>query len=134
MLKSYIQFNLLLEAQQRLKLALPRDVKDLHKLFKKNKRELYVVGGAVRDAMLGIKPKDFDLATDAQPDEVVKILKSGGIDTIGEVGTQFGVVIAKTPSFKEGMEIATFREDIGKGRRPDAVNFSTIDKDVLRRD
>ena len=134
MIKSYAQFNLLLEAQQRLKLALPRDVKDLHRLFNKNGRELYVVGGAVRDAMLGIKPKDFDLATDAKPDEVVKILKSGGIDTIGEVGTQFGVVIAKTPSFKEGMEIATFREDIGKGRRPDAVNFSTIDKDVLRRD
>ena len=54
MIKSYAQFNLLLEAQQRLKLALPRDVKDLHSLFNKNGRELYVVGGAVRDAMLGI--------------------------------------------------------------------------------
>ena len=74
MIKSYAQFNLLLEAQQRLKLALPRDVKDLHSLFNKNGRELYVVGGAVRDAMLGIKPKDFDLATDAKPDEVVKLL------------------------------------------------------------
>ena len=95
---------------------------------------MYVVGGAVRDALLGKKPKDFDLATDAKPDEVVEILKKGGIPTIGEVGQQFGVVIAKTPSFKEGMEIATFREDIGKGRRPDAVEYSTIDKDVLRRD
>ena len=112
----------------------PKDVIDLHKLFKKNKRELYVVGGAVRDAMLGQKPKDFDLATDAKPEEVIKILKSGGVSTIGEVGQQFGVVIAKTPSFAEGMEIATFREDIGKGRRPDAVKFSTIDQDVLRRD
>ena len=83
MIQSYTQYNLLLEAQQRLKLVLPRDVKDLHKLFKENGRELFVVGGAVRDAMLGIKPKDFDLATDAKPDEVVKILKSGGIGTIG---------------------------------------------------
>ena len=134
MIKPMSQFILLLEAQQSLELNVPKDVKDLHKLFKKNKKELYVVGGAVRDALLGKKPKDFDLATDAKPDEVVDILKSGGFDTIGEVGQQFGVVIAKTPSFKEGMEIATFREDIGKGRRPDAVEYSTIDKDVLRRD
>ena len=134
MIKSYTQYALLLEAQQRLKMNIPKDVIDLHKLFKKNKRELYVVGGAVRDAMLGQKPKDFDLATDAKPEEVIAILKSGGVPTIGEVGQQFGVVIAKTPSFAEGMEIATFREDIGKGRRPDAVKFSTIDQDVLRRD
>ena len=113
---------------------MPHDVTDLHKLFKRKGRKLFVVGGAVRDAMLGIKPKDWDLATDAKPDEIIEILKSGGIPTIGEVGQQFGVVIAKTPGFKEGMEIATFRKDIGKGRRPDAVEFSTIDKDVLRRD
>ena len=134
MIESYTNYKVLLEAQQRFKMNVPKDVIDLHKLFKKNKRELYVVGGAVRDAMLGQKPKDFDLATDAKPEEVIKILKSGGVPTIGEVGQQFGVVIAKTPSFAEGMEIATFREDIGKGRRPDAVKFSTIDQDVLRRD
>ena len=134
MIKTYSQFSLLLEAQQTLKLNVPKDVKMLYKLFKKNKKELYVVGGAVRDALLGKNPKDFDLATDAKPEEVIEILKKGGIPTIGEVGQQFGVVIAKTPSFKEGMEIATFREDIGKGRRPKGVEYSTIDKDVLRRD
>jgi len=48
----------------------PRDVTDLHKLFKLKGRKLFVVGGAVRDAMLGIKPKDWDLATDAKPDEI----------------------------------------------------------------
>lgn len=133
-IKLYGEFSLIKEAQQSLKLNVPKDVKDLHKLFKKNKKQLYVVGGAVRDALLGKKPKDFDLATDALPDEVVKILKSGGFETIGEVGQQFGVVIAKTPSFKEGMEIATFRKDVGKGRRPDAVEYSTIDVDVMRRD
>jgi len=133
-IKNINEFVLIKEANQSLKLNVPKDVLDLHSLFKKNKRELYVVGGAVRDALLGQKPKDFDLATDAKPEEVVKILKSGGIETIGEVGQAFGVVIAKTPDFPEGMEIATFREDIGSGRRPDAVKFSTIDKDVLRRD
>lgn len=134
MLKPYKQFILLLEAKQTLKLTVPRDVKDLHKLFKKNKKELYVVGGAVRDALLGKKPKDFDLATDAKPDEVVEIVTKAGYNTIGEVGQQFGVVIVQTPNFREGMEVATFREDIGKGRRPDSVEYSTIDKDVLRRD
>ena len=133
-IKNINEFVLIKEANQSLKLNVPKDVLDLHSLFKKNKRELYVVGGAVRDALLGQKPKDFDLATDAKPEEVVKILKSGGVETIGEVGQAFGVVIAKTPDFPEGMEIATFREDIGSGRRPDAVKFSTIDKDVLRRD
>ena len=133
-IKNIKEFVLIKEANQSLKLNVPKNVLDLHSLFKKNKRELYVVGGAVRDALLGQKPKDFDLATDAKPEEVVKILKSGGVETIGEVGQAFGVVIAKTPDFPEGMEIATFREDIGSGRRPDAVKFSTIDKDVLRRD
>lgn len=133
-IKNINEFVLIKEANQSLKINVPKDVLDLHSLFKKNKRELYVVGGAVRDALLGQKPKDFDLATDAKPEEVVKILKSGGVETIGEVGQAFGVVIAKTPDFPEGMEIATFREDIGSGRRPDAVKFSTIDKDVLRRD
>ena len=133
-LKLYEEFSLIQEAQQKLKLNVPKDVKDLHMLFKKNKKELYIVGGAVRDALLGTTPKDFDLATDALPNEVVAIIKSGGYDTIGEVGQQFGVVIVKTPTFREGMEIATFREDIGKGRRPDAVKYSTIDADVLRRD
>ena len=132
--KRFHEYNLILEAQQSLKLNVPKDVKDLHKLFKKNKKQLYIVGGAVRDALLGIKPKDFDLATDALPKEVIAILRKGNVETIGEVGQQFGVVIAKTPSFAEGMEIATFRKDIGKGRRPDAVEYSTIDKDVLRRD
>lgn len=110
-IKPINEFMNILEAQQNLKLNVPKDVKDLHKLFKKNKRELYIVGGAVRDALLGQKPKDFDLATNAKPEEVIKILKSGGVPTIGEVGHQFGVVIAKTPSFAEGMEIATFRTD-----------------------
>jgi len=122
------------EAQSSLKLNIPSDIIDLYKLFKKNGKELYVVGGAVRDALLGKKPKDFDLATDAFPEEVVKMVQGAGYSTIGEVGQQFGVVIVQIPSDRNGVEIATFREDIGSGRRPEGVNYSTIDKDVLRRD
>ena len=121
-----IYLNTLL-AEAKLKLSIPSDIKKLHKLFKKNGKQLYVVGGAVRDAILGKSPKDFDLTTDAKPDEVLDIAKQGGFKSV-EVGKQFGVVIIG------GHEIATFRKDIGKGRRPDAVDFTDIKGDVKRRD
>ena len=114
-------------AEEKLKLNIPSDIKKIYKLFKKNGKQLYVVGGAVRDAILGKSPKDFDLTTDAKPDEVLDIAKQGGFKSV-EVGKQFGVVIVG------GHEIATFRKDIGKGRRPDAVDFTDIKGDVQRRD
>ena len=113
--------------ENKIALRVPGDIKGLYRLFKKNKKKLYIVGGAVRDAILGKNPKYFDLATDAKPDEVLKIAKQGGFKTI-EVGKKFGVVIVG------GHEIATFRKDIGKGRRPQAVDFSDIQGDVNRRD
>ena len=114
-------------AESKLKLNIPSDIKKLHKLFKKNGKQLYVVGGAVRDAILGKSPKDFDLTTDAKPDEVLDFAKQGGFKSV-EGGKQFGVVIVG------GHEIATFRKDIGKGRSPDAVDFTDIKGDVQRRD
>ena len=121
-----IYLNTLL-AEAKLKLNIPSDIKKIHKAFKKSGKQLFVVGGAVRDAILGKSPKDFDLATDAKPDEVLAIAKKGGFKSV-EVGKQFGVVIIG------GHEIATFRKDIGKGRRPDAVDFTDIKGDVKRRD
>ena len=113
--------------ENKIAIRVPGDIKGLYRLFKKNKKQLYIVGGAVRDAILGKSPKDFDLATDAKPDEVLKIAKQGGFKTY-EVGKSFGVVVVG------GHEIATFRKDIGKGRRPTAVDFSDIQGDVNRRD
>lgn len=113
--------------ESNLKLNVPRDIRDIHKLFKKNRKKLFIVGGAVRDAILGKRPKDFDLATDATPDEVLKIAEKGNFSTV-EVGKSFGVVVVG------GHEIATFRKDIGKGRRPDSVEYTDIEGDVRRRD
>jgi cytidyltransferase-like protein len=115
------------DESKNLKLNIPNDIEKIHKLFKKNNKKLYIVGGAVRDAILGKNPKDFDLATDAKPDEVLKIAKDGGLKTT-EVGKSFGVVVVG------GHEIATFRKDIGKGRRPSAVDYTDIEGDVKRRD
>ena len=121
-----IHLNTIL-AESKLKLNIPSDIKKIYKLFKKNGKQLFVVGGAVRDAILGKSPKDFDLATDAKPDEVLDIAKQGGFKTV-EVGKSFGVVIVG------GHEIATFRKDIGKGRRPTSVDYTDIRGDVRRRD
>lgn len=130
-LQNFTTYNLINEAHKTLKINLPKSVKIINKLFKKNHKSLYLVGGAVRDAILGIKPKDFDLATDAKPDEVTAMLNSAGINNFPK-GEAFGVISAVTSDGE--FEIATFRKDLTGGRRPDAVEFTTIDKDVLRRD
>lgn len=114
---------------------IPESINRLHKIFKDNGKELFLVGGSVRDYIMGKKPKDFDLATSATPDEVSEILKDYKIKRQGQA---FNVVVVFTEDSPKGMEIATFREDIygdklGKTRNPDVV-LSTIDKDVYRRD
>lgn len=96
--------------------------------------EFFLVGGAVRDMVLGETPKDFDVASDVHPDVLCKAVRSLGGYKVLEVGKSFGVVVVVMPSGEE-YEFATFREDVGSGRRPDGgVRFSSIETDVLRRD
>jgi poly(A) polymerase len=90
----------------------------------------YLVGGCVRDLLLGRQPADYDVATDATPEEVMKIFP----ETYA-VGAQFGVVLV--PSKAGAVEVATFRSDLGysDGRHPDEVRFSKDPReDVARRD
>lgn len=102
-------------------------------LFEKAGKKLYLVGGCVRDRFMGVDPKDYDLATDAVPDETIRILKDSSPQVkILDVGKAFGVIIAKNGP--QEYEIATFRKDLSGGRRPDAVKFTTIEGDVKRRD
>ncbi len=54
---------------------IPSSIKDLAVLFSKNSRKLFLVGGAIRDFVMNETPKDFDLCTDATPDEILNILK-----------------------------------------------------------
>jgi len=95
----------------------------------------YFAGGCVRDLLLGVEAKDFDVATSATPDVVM-----GTFAKTYSVGAHFGVVLVCTPG-EDGSEIATevatFRHDgaYSDGRRPDAVRFSTDPReDVQRRD
>lgn len=115
-----------------LKNTISEDIKNLNKIFTKNGFKLYLVGGAVRDALLGDSPKDFDLATDAKPNEITDMLD--GLYTFNQQGAAFGVIVVYTKNEPNGYEIATFREDLTQGRHPDVKIGSTIEKDVLRRD
>jgi tRNA nucleotidyltransferase/poly(A) polymerase len=110
----------------------PSSIDDLNKIFNKFGYKLYIVGGAVRDFITGDVPKDFDLATDALPDDILRIL--AGKYPVQLQGESFGVVVVRTPDFTEGMEIATFREDLTDGRNPEVKLGTSIDVDVKRRD
>jgi poly(A) polymerase len=98
--------------------------------------QAYFVGGCVRDVILGREPADYDVATDATPDQVMQIFP----ETYA-VGAKFGVVLVPAPSHNanenEVVEVATFRSDIGysDGRHPDQVRYSKDPReDVERRD
>src|SRR5437867_10429954 len=90
-------------------------------------------GGCVRDELLGLVPKDYDVATDARPEEVRKLFRR----TVA-VGLSFGVVEVLGPRDQEPLkvQVATFRSDVSysDGRRPDQVVFSSDREDALRRD
>lgn len=126
------KYEKFLESNKTMLDIIPQSVKDLHKLFHTSGKKLYLVGGAVRDFLTGDKPKDFDLATDALPDEVLGIL--GDKYRTNLQGKAFGVVVVFTKDQPEGMEIATFREDVSKGRNPEVKLGVTIEDDVKRRD
>lgn len=88
--------------------------------------QAWLVGGCVRDLVLGREPFDYDIATEARPDQLLSLFPRAQL-----VGAQFGVVLV------DGVEIATFRSDhsYADGRHPEQVVFETDPRqDVLRRD
>ncbi|WP_037308629.1 CCA tRNA nucleotidyltransferase [Amycolatopsis orientalis] len=106
---------------------------ELAKLFAKAGYRLYLVGGSVRDMMLGRLSSDLDFTTDARPDQVLKIVSAWG-DAVWDVGIAFGTVGVT----KQGMtlEITTFRADSYDrvGRNPEVTFGDSIEGDLLRRD
>jgi poly(A) polymerase len=97
--------------------------------------QAFFAGGCVRDLLLGLTPKDYDVATSATPDQIVALFPK-----TFSVGAHFGVVLVCSPqpdAPDTATEVATFRHDgaYSDGRRPDAVRFSTDPReDVQRRD
>lgn len=109
------------------------NVKDAISRLNSEDFSAFLVGGAVRDFLLGLPTKDYDLATDASPDEVAKLFPNAV-----EVGKAFGVM--KIPygegEATEWIEIATFREDseYTDFRHPKSVRFAGPEEDAQRRD
>ena len=92
----------------------------------------FLVGGCVRDVILGREPSDYDVTTRAKPEEVMSLFP----ETYA-VGAQFGVVLVPSPDKTWTVEVATFRSDesYSDGRRPDSVRYSQdAREDVERRD
>lgn len=103
---------------------------EIVKKIRANGFQAYFAGGCVRDAIMGIEPIDYDIATDAEPNIILKLFPK----TI-PVGAQYGVILVLVDGIT--FEVATFRRD-GRyvdGRHPESVGFSkTPQDDVKRRD
>ena len=90
-------------------------------------------GGCVRDQLLGVTPKDYDVATNATPDQIRDLF--GRRRTLA-IGAAFGVVTVLGPRDAGQIDVATFRSDAAytDGRHPDSVQFTTAEHDAERRD
>lgn len=101
----------------------------------------YFVGGCVRDELMGKKPHDYDLVTNATPETLHKIFSK--FSSVSKNAEQFGVTMVLIPSLVQGddlepsymeVEIATFRKDVSKGRHPEVSLEATLEEDASRRD
>ncbi len=113
-------------------------IQKLFELFRESGEELYLVGGYVRDNLLGIQSCDCDFATTARPEVTKEILESGGFRAI-PIGIEFGTITAavKHGSNPVEIQITTYRcaESYQKGsRHPEVVFGRTLEDDLIRRD
>jgi len=135
-IKKYDQF---LTEQKENTLDIPNDVLKISEAYRKAGKDIFLVGGAVRDYIQGITPKDYDLVTNALIDESKEILKDFNVSD--EQGKSFGVIRVYTKECPEGHEIASYRKDISGGRdtkgEEDKVEMGqhiTMEDDCNRRD
>ena len=123
------------------KISIPYDVWCLMRQIKLNyispekKAEVFVVGGCVRDSLLGKRPKDYDLTTNLTPPEIKAIFSGSDYQFINNNGEKHGTVTVRYKG--ENYEITTYRVDgdYTDHRRPDSVSFtSELKDDLARRD
>ncbi len=117
---------------QNMPMLLPKDVRTCIQLLQKAGFNAYVVGGCVRDSLLGIAPQDYDLCTDALPRQIVRVFHNYDLVRNGEKHGTIGVVMNK-----KVYEITTFRTDgaYTDSRHPDQVEFvASLEEDLRRRD
>src|SRR6185436_50888 len=114
-----------------MQINLPDEVQEILSKFQKNNLEIYIVGGAVRDILMGKDVKDWDYTTNATPQEILKLFPNGYYDN------KFGTVGVPSSIDLEPHEITTYRTESGYSdkRRPDKVEWgSSLQDDLMRRD
>lgn len=114
-------------------IKLPSYVTKFMDTFRKNSFEIYVVGGSIRDLLLGKVHKDWDFATSASPEEILKLFPKGFYNNkFGTVG-----ILQEADAQKHVFEVTTFRTetDYKDRRRPEKVSWAkTVQEDLSRRD
>jgi len=112
-------------------MKLPKQVQSVIQQLKENGFQSYIVGGCVRDALRGIEPNDWDIATNANPEETIKIFPNNFYNN------NFGTVTVLSNQEEKGIEITPFRteEKYTDKRHPDKIKWAkTIEQDLSRRD
>ena len=113
-------------------IKIPNEVTEALSLLQSSGYQAYIIGGCVRDSLLGKKPKDYDITTSAEPDETKAVFKNYRVI---ETGIQHGTVTVLING--NPLEITTFRIDseYSDNRRPDSVTFTkSLIEDTKRRD
>jgi poly(A) polymerase len=128
--------RLLTAAQERLigeLLRVEPVLRELGERFAAAGHEVALVGGPVRDALLGRPIVDLDLTTDARPEQIVEVLR-GWADTHWDVGIAFGTVGARKGNHH--IEVTTYRADVYRteSRKPEVTFSDTLEDDLVRRD
>ena len=114
---------------QELHLAVPRDVEKVVDRLLEANHDAYVVGGSVRDALRGVDPHDWDVTTDATPEQIQKVFPKSLYNN------RFGTVVVRSGAHE--VEVTTYRveAEYSDHRRPDAVAFTaSLREDLARRD
>ena len=118
----------------KIKIELPKDIAEIIADLKKAGFEAYAVGGCIRDSLLGVEPKDWDITTNATPEQV-KTVFEGVFDSFENNGEKFGTVCLKATSMN--VEVTTYRKEgvYEDGRHPKEISYAkTIEEDLMRRD
>jgi poly(A) polymerase len=106
---------------------------ELIERFKKENEKFALVGGALRDSIIGRETTDLDFTTSAKPELIKKLLK-GWADAVWEIGADFGTITAKKNELN--IEITTYRNDVyrSESRKPQISFSEKIEEDLIRRD
>lgn len=119
-----------------IEIPVSEETKTIMKALRSNDSEAsaYIVGGFVRDFLMGMSPKDEDITTNLTESDIIALLTRAGISVKEKTSLDtFGVVFASINN--KVIEVAPFRKDIGgDGRRPESIEYASIFEDAMRRD